>query len=145
MGRASLASLPFDHQEAFLHRHGQGYLMTSRTRNMWSGQGPASSLNCPAILTLEFWSTGNESPIALCWVWGNIYLLPQYKWDRLTHRYPFRIIKMPSKPRARHGMVNVLSLISWHFCMLFMLPRIMKLDNLSIHQSLVKTKTGNQV
>ena len=54
MGRASLASLPFDHQEAFLHMRGQGYLMTSRTRNMWSGQGPASSLNCPTILTLEF-------------------------------------------------------------------------------------------
>ena len=32
---------------------------------MWSGQGPASCLNCPANLILEFQSVGNESPIAL--------------------------------------------------------------------------------
>ena len=31
-----------------------------------SGQGPASSLDCP-VLILEYWSTGNESPIALPW------------------------------------------------------------------------------
>ena len=31
---------------------------------MWSEQGPASSLNCPAIL-VEFQSIENESPIAL--------------------------------------------------------------------------------
>ena len=36
-------------------------------RNMWSGQGPPSSLNCPAILILEFRSTGNESRIVLPW------------------------------------------------------------------------------
>ena len=35
---------------------------------MWSGQGPVSSLNCSAILVLEFLSTGDESPIALPWV-----------------------------------------------------------------------------
>ena len=29
-----------------------------------SGQGPASSLDCPAFLVLEYRSTGNESPIA---------------------------------------------------------------------------------
>ena len=34
---------------------------------MWSGQGSASSLKCPAILVLKFWSTRNESPIVLCW------------------------------------------------------------------------------
>ena len=34
---------------------------------MWSVQGPASSLNCPAILVLEFLSIENESPIALPW------------------------------------------------------------------------------
>ena len=39
---------------------------------MWSGQGPASSLNCPAILLLEFQSIGNESPITLPWK-GGIY------------------------------------------------------------------------
>lgn len=52
-----------------------GDLLTLRTRNMWSGKGPASFLNFPAILTLEFWSTRNESPIALLWE-GPIYFLP---------------------------------------------------------------------
>ena len=46
---------------------GWGGLLTSRMRNMWSGQGPASPLNCLAILILEFQSTGTESPIALLW------------------------------------------------------------------------------
>ena len=41
--------------------------MTLGMRNMWSVQGPASSLNCPAILVLEFWSMDNESPIAFPW------------------------------------------------------------------------------
>ena len=41
--------------------------LTWRMRNMWSGQGPAFSLNYPAILVLEFWPSGNESPIALPW------------------------------------------------------------------------------
>ena len=31
-----------------------GGLLTSKMRNMWSGQGPASSLNHPAILFLEY-------------------------------------------------------------------------------------------
>ena len=43
--------------------------LTSRMINMWSlyllsGQGPASSLSCLAILILEYRSTGNQSPIA---------------------------------------------------------------------------------
>ena len=42
-------------------------LLTLRMRNMWSRQGLTSSLNCPAILLLEFQPTGNESPIALPW------------------------------------------------------------------------------
>lgn len=42
----------------------QGSLLTSRTRNIWSGQGLASSLNCPDI-GLEFQSIENEFPIAL--------------------------------------------------------------------------------
>ena len=45
----------------------QGGLLILRMRNMWSAQGPGSSLNCPAILILEFQSIGNESPIALLW------------------------------------------------------------------------------
>ena len=45
--------------------YGQGSLLTSR--NMWSEQGPAASLNCPAVLVLEFPSIENESPIALLW------------------------------------------------------------------------------
>ena len=46
---------------------GQGGLLTSKMRNTCSGQGPPSSLNCPAILVLEFQSTGDDSPIDLCW------------------------------------------------------------------------------
>ena len=44
---------------------------------MWPGQGPASSLICPAILVLEFQSIGNEFPIALPWGTGHVgtYLL----------------------------------------------------------------------
>ena len=60
-----LASLPFGLQGAFLHMCGQGSLLTSRRRNMWSGQGPASPLNCPATLVFSFLSTGNESPVTL--------------------------------------------------------------------------------
>ena len=56
---------PLDLQGAFLRTSGQGGLLTSGMRNMWSEEGPASSLNCPAILVLEFWPSGNESPIAL--------------------------------------------------------------------------------
>ena len=37
---------------------------------MWSGQGPASSLNCPVTLVLESRSIENESPIALWWEVG---------------------------------------------------------------------------
>ena len=43
---------------------GSGGLLTLR-RNVWSGQGPASSLNCSAGLILEFQSTGNESLVTL--------------------------------------------------------------------------------
>ena len=46
---------------------GWGGLLALQTRNTWSSQGPAFSLTCPAILVLEFQSTGNESPIALPW------------------------------------------------------------------------------
>ena len=55
---------------------GWGDLLTLRTRNMWSRKSPSSSLNFPAILIFEFWSTRNESPIALPWE-GPIYLLPE--------------------------------------------------------------------
>ena len=60
-----LAPLLFDLQGVFLGRCGWGSLLTFRMRNAWSGQGPASSLNGPAILLLEFLSAGNESPITL--------------------------------------------------------------------------------
>ena len=62
-----LASHPFDLQAAFLHMYGWGGFLTSRMRNIWSGQGPVSSLIRPAVLILEFWSLGNESPITLPW------------------------------------------------------------------------------
>ena len=51
--------------------------LTSGMRDMWSGQGPASSLDCPAALILEFLSKQNESPTALQWGSGYIYLLPR--------------------------------------------------------------------
>ena len=53
---------PFDLQGAFLCRCSQGGLLTPGTRNTWSEQGLASSLNCPAILFLP---TENESPTGL--------------------------------------------------------------------------------
>ena len=75
MGREHpLASLPCSLQGASLHMCGQGGLLTSRMGNMWSGQGPASSFNYPAIFILEFWSKGNESRIAL--PWEALHLLP---------------------------------------------------------------------
>ena len=40
------------------------------------GQCPASFLNCPAVLILEFWFTENKSPIALPWVGGSRNLPP---------------------------------------------------------------------
>ena len=48
---------------------------------MWSVQGPASSLNCPAMLLWEFRSIENESPIAVPWgrgLGGGICLLPRF-------------------------------------------------------------------
>ena len=42
-----------------------GGLLTSGMRSMCSVQGPASSLNCPTFLVLEFQSIENESPVAL--------------------------------------------------------------------------------
>ena len=50
--------------------------MRSWMRNVWSGQGPASSLICAAIFILEFQSIGNESLVALLW-WVPIFLLPR--------------------------------------------------------------------
>ena len=70
-----LAWLPFGLQGAFLCICGRGGLVTSGMRNTWSRRGPASSLNCPAIFFLEFWSTGTESPIALPW-WRGAYQPP---------------------------------------------------------------------
>ena len=45
---------------------------------LWSGQVPASSLDCPAILILQYWCTGNEfSTVHPGVVVGvPIYLLP---------------------------------------------------------------------
>ena len=56
---------------------GGGSLLTSKVRNMWSEQGLAIFLNCPAILILEFLSMRNEFPTALPRV-VPIYLLPQF-------------------------------------------------------------------
>ena len=45
-----LTSTPFGLQGAFLRMCGRQGLLTWRMRTIWSGQGPATSLNCPAIL-----------------------------------------------------------------------------------------------
>ena len=63
-------------KEPFLHLCSLRGLLTMRMRNMWSGQGLAASLNCPALLLLEFRSTGNESPITLPWGSGGPNLPP---------------------------------------------------------------------
>ena len=48
-----------------------------KTFGLLSGQGPASSMDCPAIDMLEFLSTGNE--LKLLTLGRPIYLLPQCK------------------------------------------------------------------
>ena len=54
----------------------QGGLLTSRMRNMWSGQGLSFSLNCLVILLLKFQFIRNESSVSL--TWGSPFcLLPQ--------------------------------------------------------------------
>ena len=79
LGRVSLdIAPPLASEEPFLGMCGQGGPLTSRMRNMWSEQGPTSSLNCPDFLFLEFWSVENESLVPL--PWGNegaIHLLPE--------------------------------------------------------------------
>ena len=71
MGSSSLDIAPlFGLQVAFLCICGQGGFGTSGIRDTWSGQGPASSLNCPVILVLESRSIENESPIAVWWEVG---------------------------------------------------------------------------
>ena len=56
---------------------------------MSSGQGPTSSFNCPAVLTLEFWSKGNESPVAL--LWEALYLLPHVGSFFFFFKYGFNL------------------------------------------------------
>ena len=47
---------------------GQGsVLILKMVSHLLSGQGPAFSLNCPAVNILEFQSTGDDSPITLTW------------------------------------------------------------------------------
>ena len=56
---------PVDIQGAFLWTCVLGGFLTLGMRNMWSGQSSAFSLNCPALLVLEFQAIEKESPIAL--------------------------------------------------------------------------------
>ena len=55
-----LTSLPFDLQGAFLCMCGHGSLLTLRMRNIWPGQGPASSLNGLAMLIWKDPDTGKD-------------------------------------------------------------------------------------
>ena len=120
----SLASFPFDLQGAFLRMCGQGGLLTSGMKSMWSGQGPAASLNCPASLVLEFQSIGNKSPVALPSE-GPIHLLSDNK-PLCIHHLPSTIIKSlqilyhpHASPTSSHPFSNyfeakhLFSLIDW--------------------------------
>jgi len=88
VGNTPLHNSPLAVREPFLCMCGWGGLLASRTRNVWSSQGPAFSLTCPAILVLEFQSTGNESPTPLPWVGGApISLLPHLDMPEHTHKH----------------------------------------------------------
>ena len=67
MGRASLDMTPLWPPRSLFCSCVVGEASTLGTRNMWSVQGPASSLNCPPTPVLEFWPLENESPFALPW------------------------------------------------------------------------------
>ena len=75
-----LTSKELSSPESFLDLENEKYVVSY----LLSGQGPASSLNCPAILILEYRFTGNKSPIAYPGGGGGggglwpIYLLPQF-------------------------------------------------------------------
>ena len=69
-----------------------------------SGQGPASSLDCPTIDIVEFLSTGNELKLLTL---GPIYLLPQ---GDLTPGIPGtgtrpRVDRLSSSPAWPRGLV----------------------------------------
>lgn len=79
MGRASLASLPFDLQGDFLCMCDWGSLLAWRRRNIGSGEDPTSSLNCSAILVLSFvhrewissyFTLGAHPLLASLWYWS---------------------------------------------------------------------------
>ena len=64
---------------------------------MWSGHGPASCLNLPALLVLELRSTGNESAVTLPPGRGALCLLPHL--HQLTRPWPgLRAPLHPVKP-----------------------------------------------
>ena len=70
---------PLDLQGAFLPMCSRRGLLTSKNEEyvvsyLLSGQGPASSLNCPVILVSEYGSTGTNSNHL---PWEPIYLLTQ--------------------------------------------------------------------
>ena len=68
-----LTSKELSSWEGFLDFENEKYLVSY----LLSGQGPASSMDCPAIDMLEFLSTGNE--LKLLTLGRPIYLLPQCK------------------------------------------------------------------
>ena len=70
-----LHNSPLTSKEPFRCMCGQRGLLTSTIRDMWSEEGPASSLNYPAIFVLEFWLTENVSN---CFTQGeeSVYLPP---------------------------------------------------------------------
>ena len=97
-----LASLPFDLQGAALSVCSQEGLLISRRRNMWSGQGPASSLNCPAVVILDFWSIENESPTTLAW---RVIYLPLHHHQCCPHGL-WLGKELSRTRRGRHGTVR---------------------------------------
>ena len=67
MGRTSFDMTPLWLPRSLFCKHLVGGSLAFGMRNTWYVQASASSLNCPAILVLEFLSIENESPIALSW------------------------------------------------------------------------------
>ena len=85
---------------------GWGGFLTLRMRNMWSGHDPASSLNYPASLIVEFCLTGNESLITLP---GGGHLPPAI----------YLFFKMLSKWKFYFFQINLFSLEVNYFTILY--------------------------
>ena len=116
---------------------GSGGLLTLRMRNMWSGQGPASSLNCSASLILQSQSTGNESLVTLpCGGQGRgecIYLLSQNFGDLTEGKTVnwVRGIECLGKVTQHRGKQHGISMHKVKFCFCTMISMLLLLSHFS--------------